>query len=183
MGFHDYCDFVQRNGQTLISLNLLDDDDSSDDSGSGDDDSCGSDRAIVVRIPKTVDIREILDWPLARFRDYPHLDLKYSWDDWDFEAPPDVSQVCEGVLGYRDVLMGDDDSSRPWAAAVWESPCYPGEWLVNFEPGCFDVFVRSSQWSRVPRSYLRCVFSMRTLTMPPAKADACAAIAAGGDWD
>jgi hypothetical protein len=157
MGVHDYIDFVQGNGQCLSPLTLLTDADADvgaeeDDDGNG---AVGSTRAILVRVPDSCTVRDILSWRLTDFAKYPVHEAKYSWDDWGFE----------NVRGYRKILMGDSD--RWWEQSIWRSPTFPGEWLVTFEPGTYAAFVRGeAQPELIPWWYYRCVFGSRPDSCP-----------------
>lgn len=167
MGIHDYVDFVQRNGQTLTPLRLTDenvkDDDDCGDAVLDDDrdDDCdgpvGSSEATLVRVPGTYSVRDILQWPLPKFAEFPFVKATYSWDGWGFAE----------VKGYSKVLQGYDDW---WDAAIWVSKSFPGERLVNFEPAVYAAFVLGhADLERVPWAYYRTVFENRFAPLPKTK--------------
>lgn len=155
MGFHDYTDYIQHNGQTLVPLEL--NDGSESDSDAEYDVSCGSSEAILVKVPSTHSIRDIISWPLSEFKKYDTIRATYDFDVWDFT----------NVAGYGELISGP--STEWWNTAIWQSPDHPGYWLVNFEPGAYDVFVVDAQTDtlrRVPRAYLRQVYDNRGLPTP-----------------
>lgn len=159
MGVHDYVCFVQRNGQCLYELNLISeqsDEDLSDDEFDG----CGSNSALIVFIPTTYTIRDILSWHLHRFKDFTVKEVNYSWDNWNFE----------GYDGYGDILSEKD---KWWEQCIWESPSEPGFYLVNFEKGAYQAFVLGeARPEQIPKNYIKEVFNNRNLEVPTNKEDA-----------
>src|SRR5436853_2101926 len=125
MGIHDYVDFIQRNDQCLIRLQLYKDDDYD---ANMHVDSYGCSKAVLVRVPLNHSKRDILSWSLTEFAKFPIINVGYSWDDWDFEPS----------LGYDEILQ---DDGKWYDLAIWQSKHYPDEWLVNFEPTSYKTFV------------------------------------------
>lgn len=156
MGIHDYVDFIQRNGQFITPLVLLDEDnddnsDSCDDNDGGDH---GSGNAIIVKIPSKYTKRDILSWSLVEFIKYPIITAEYSWDDWDFRPS----------LGYDNYLH---DSDKWHDAAIWQSEMYPDEWLINFDPISYEVFVLGkSNPNLVSWEFYTMIFSNRYDSCP-----------------
>ena len=172
MGVHDYVCFVQRNGQCLNQLELLPEgpEGNSDDEGDHSDDEfdgCGSRSAAIVFVPNSFSVREILSWPLSRFRDFTMKKVGYSWDGWSFEE----------YEGYDGALRADNW----WEQSIWQSPSAPGFHLVNFEEGAYQAFVLGeARADQIPRNYLNEVFSNRHSDIPSTKEEALAKILEAG---
>lgn len=179
MGVHDYCDFVQRNGQTSRRLDLVEDEEDWDISEDEEDipDSVGNAKAVLVRVPGGFSRRDILGWPLTKFAEFATTTRGYSWDRWGFEQ----------IEGYQKVLTGETPPEIPgrrefWDYAVWKSESFPGEWLVNFDPAAYDAFVLGeADPEAVPWWYYREVFDGHGRPMPKTKKQAYANIVACGE--
>ena len=156
MGIHDYIDFIQRNGQNLICLELSPDDDCSSDL---ENDTAGANSAILVLIPIDYTRDDLLSWPLTRFAQFPSIKTEYSWDDWDFEPS----------LGYDEILRESDE----WInSAIWQSPQYPNKWIVNFEPHSYNMFILGlDDPNLVPWSFYRMIFDNRSDSCPGSSLD------------
>lgn len=153
MGVHDYICFIQRNGQCLYILRETDETEDDDD-----DDECGSNEAIIVLVPKSNKITDILSWNLQKFAEFEKIEEKYSWDDWAFENFDD----------YRDYLCKDNW----WEQTIWEDQKIPGMYLVTFEPNAYDAFVLGKiSPENISRSYYEKVLENRGLDMPKNKID------------
>jgi hypothetical protein len=168
MGIHDFIDFVQRNGQCIYPLQLMDGvkNHSDDDDDECDDecDSAGSARAIIVLVPSTYTKKEIISWPLREFAKFQKIDADYSWDNWGFDK----------IEGYREILFDED---KWWNQAIWMSPTFKDHYLVNFEPAVYDAFVLGNATAeQLPWGYIANVFRCRNLPTPPTKELALAKI-------
>ena len=167
MGVCDFVCFVQRNGQNLVCLEPRDpgDPEESDEEADGR----GSGTAVLVRVPVTVSRRDILAWELADFAAYPRVEAAYGWDGCEFDS----------ASGYSDAPLSSDSW---WEGSIWASPDFPGEWLVNFEPGAFDAFVlKKISPAEIPWWYLKEVFENRRRELPETKEEACRLVADSRD--
>ena len=176
MGLLDYTDFIGHGGdQFLTPLKLLapgkvDKRDGErhggeDENESGDEDTEVVCDAILVRVPAEFSRRDILSWPLERFSKFPVHRSRYSCDDWAFDS----------VEGYGDVLLNlnGDNGEEPdgwWRKAIWKSPTFPDEWLVNFVPGAYDAFVLGrADPGRIPWKYYHSAFGLPGWPLPRTK--------------
>lgn len=153
----DFCDYIQKNGQTLAALeNCYSHDEGEPDVATQDVidefNECiesGSDEAIIVMIPNDISLKEIKTWPLAKFSEFPVLKTQYDPEEWEFQA----------VEGYRQVLLESEDAS------VWSSFSRPGFHLINFEPGAYQAFVKGeSKPDDIPWDYYYLILGDEILT-------------------
>lgn len=148
MGVHDFCCFVQRNGQNLHGFEPLargtpdsksDLHDVSQREGAAD--------AVIAIVPDGVDV-EALELP--EFAKYPVLETSYSWDAWQFTELEDEE--------YFEVL-GDYDH-----IGVWKHTTYPGKQLVNFERNTYLAFVKGQiPPKRVPYAFYGLLLEARDI--------------------
>ena len=156
----DYTDFVQRNDQNITPLELLPPgtvepypEEDEDDSGSR---YVGGQDAILVKVPKTYSIRDILYWSLSEFNKFPVIEDNYSFGDVSFED----------TEGYYE-LYTEGITTHWYNMAIWESPKYPGFHLVNFEYESYHAFVQqSTDPLRIPWAYYKEVFNNRARVCP-----------------
>lgn len=138
MGVHDYICFIGRNNQNLVELNQE------------------SNSAIIVIIPDTFNVENILSWKLTKFSTFPYIEYEYSWDEWDF---PDLP-------GYQHYL----DKEYWWKQSIWKHSDYPNKLLVNFEPDAFKLFVLGHiDYNTIADEYYEELLGNRGLDMPNTK--------------
>jgi hypothetical protein len=118
--------------------------------------------AVLVRVPKTHSVRDILSWSLERFAQFPSA----------------RSRCCCGE-GFENI-RGYPKSGHWWESAVWESPDFPGDRIVNFEPASYEAFVfGNARPDLVPRAYYRKAYARRRAPCPLLKTDAWNDLLAG----
>ena len=133
MDMTDFVCFVKRNDQCLTNL----------------------DTAYLVLVPITFSVRDILSWPLSRFRDFQMREARYEY----------------ALKGNR----------KWWERAIWESPSISGFRLVTFEKGAYNIFVlRNGPLEDITMSYLKEVFRNRISDIPASKAEAVQKILEAG---
>jgi hypothetical protein len=149
MGIHDYCCFIQRNEQDIHELSFDENDES---------EQSGGNNPILVKIPDSFSVRDILSWNLMEFANFPTIDDNYSWDDCSFE----------NTDGYLEVLQ--KCSNKWWETVIWSSPTYPGFRLVTFDKVAYETFVLQRHASdEVPWRYYEIVFQARGMEVPATK--------------
>ena len=148
MGVHDYISIIQRSKQNILSPL---------------EEGCGATKASIILVPKSYSKEEILGWKLTSFAKFKCIQSKYSWDDWDFKD----------VKGYRKLLLDEKLHTEWWDLAIWESPSFPGVYLVNFEPDEYNAFVLEKiEPEKISREYYQEVFENRDVDMPTPKSEA-----------
>ena len=179
MGVCDYVCFVQRNGQTLVGLDPIPREDPLTNAGNKSARKkhtrairglCTFEKeefrdAVLVRVPKNEYSKaDILAWDLKHFAKFKRVAGTYDWDNWDFDT----------IRGYRGVLMGDTcESTAWWDQAIWESPDFPEEFLVNFDATVFRAFVLGHyDAAQIPWEFFKCVFANRERPVPTTKKQA-----------
>ena len=141
MGYHDYVCFVQKNGQSITTLQRIDPNNKGDVEDEDQElDEAGSDEAKIVIVPKSVDVQKL---KLPEFAKYPAIDAVYSSDDWSFKDLRGYSKAL-GLEsdGDSDSEANSSSESEPnLDASVWTCPKYPESQLVNFDPEAYNCFV------------------------------------------
>lgn len=163
MGVHDYICFVQRNGQNVKSLttsiyyyNSDEDEDYSEDE---DLEEYGAGEAVLVLVPKTFTIEEILSWNLREFQKFSIKRCEYSWDDWSFTEFP-----------FYDEFIRKD---KWWEQTIWTDDSLPDTYIVTFETGAYDAFVLGKiDQELISSTYYRTILDNRNLDMPSGKTSA-----------
>jgi len=156
MGIHDYIDFIQRNGQNVYSLDILDDaTDELNPRGDDDIDDCEntSSAAIIVHIPKTIGKETILSMNLPDMQQFQYHEEEFDSDEWDFVE----------TKGHNDAIHKDEIFEQ----IFWESEKYPDHYLINFEPNSYKAFVQNKiKPELIPWAYFESVFENRNRELP-----------------
>ena len=174
MGYRDFIDFVQRNGQDLAPFDqFVIDDDSKEDNNNDEEDNnseeeydsdddyeediqYGCTDAILVKIPKEHKIRDILSWSLTEFSKFETIEDIY--DDPEFtECEGYFDAMCENTKGW-------------WNESIWEPTNMPGFYVVVFEKYTYNAFVLGNiKANDIDQRYYNLVFRNRNILVPPTK--------------
>lgn len=179
MGVCDFTCFVQRNGQCMgthsvlkkpmtvreEAIEMLDKKNPTqaeileainEDDGDG---MCGSAKAIIVYVPKSITREDVLNMAPSAMIKYKSCEDNYSWESLGFSEHE----------GYLDWLSGDlpkpaQPTKHPEPSCVWGSAS--DFHYVNFDPFAYECFVL---WKhdpmRIPAAFFRDILQSYGLSL------------------